>query len=82
MDDVVIFMADFKYLEKQEKKIEKKREQLDDKTRILLLDSKIKKYKEKYKELEKKKKSDSLDYEDEILMDIYQDAIKNEEKKR
>ena len=74
-------MAEFKYLEKQGKSIEKKMAQLDDKTRKLLLESDIKKLKDKYKLLEKKRKSGSLDWEDEVLMEIYEVAIKNEESK-
>lgn len=73
-------MAEFKYLEKQEKTIEKKKAELEDKTRDLLHESKIKKMKEKQELLLKKKKSGKLDWEDEILLGIYQDAIKIEEK--
>lgn len=73
-------MADFKYLEKQEKNIEKKKAELEDKTRNLLHESKMKKIKEKYDALVKKKKSSKFDLEDEILLGIYKDAIKIEEK--
>ena len=73
-------MADFKYLEHQEKNIEKKRVQLEDKTRKLLLESKIKKIKEEYDELVKRKKSEDLDWEDEVLLDVYKDALKREKK--
>ncbi len=75
-------MADFKYIEKQEKNIEKKNEKLNDKTRKLLHESKLKKLKEKYKELVKKKKSGELDWEGETLLDIYKEGIKAEEKNK
>lgn len=73
-------MADFKYLEKQEKVIEKKKVELEDKTRNLLHESKMKKIREKYDALTKKKKSGKFDLEDEILLGIYKDAIKIEKK--
>jgi RNA polymerase-interacting CarD/CdnL/TRCF family regulator len=73
-------MADFKYLQKQEKVIEKKMSELEDKTRDLLHESKMKKLKEKYDALLKKKKSNELDLEDEILLNIYKDAIQLEKK--
>lgn len=73
-------MADYKYLEKQEKNIEKKMDELDDKTRDLLHESKMKSIKEKRDLLLKKKKSGKLDLKDEILLGIYEDAIKIEEK--
>jgi len=73
-------MADFKYLEKQEKIIEKKKAELEDKTKNLLHESKMNKIKEKYDTLVKKKKSGKFDLEDEILLGIYKDAIEIEEK--
>ncbi len=73
-------MADFKYVEKQEKNIEKKKAELADKTKYLLHESKLKKIKEKYEALLKKKKSGKFDLEDEILLGIYKDSIKIEEK--
>ncbi len=73
-------MADFKYLEKQEKIIEKKKAELEDKTRDLLHESKMKKLKDKYNALVKKNKSEDLNLKDEILMGIYKDAIEIEEK--
>ncbi len=73
-------MADFKYIEKQEKNIEKKKAELTDKTKYLLHESKLKKIKDKYKELLNKKKSGKLGWEDEALIEIYGDAIKIEEK--
>ena len=74
-------MSDFKYLEKQEKNIEKKNEELNKKTSKLLQESKINKLKETYKELVKRKKSDKLNWEEETLLDIYKNAIKNEKRK-
>lgn len=73
-------MADFKYLEKQEKIIEKKKAELEDKTRDLLHESKMKKLKDKYNALLKKNKSEDLNLKDEILLGIYKDAIEIEEK--
>ncbi len=73
-------MADFKYLEKREKIIEKKKAELEDKTKNLLHESKMNKIKEKYDTLVKKKKSGKFDLEDEILLGIYKDAIEIEEK--
>lgn len=73
-------MADFKYLEKQEKLIEKKMAELDRKTENLIHESKIRKLNEKYGALLKRKKQDKLGYEDQILLDLYQDAIKKEKK--
>jgi hypothetical protein len=73
-------MAEFKYLEKQEKIIEKKKAELEDKTKNLLHESKMNKIKEKYDTLVKKKKSGKFDLEDEILLGIYKDAIEIEEK--
>jgi len=75
-------MADFKYLEKQEKHIEKKNEELNKKTRHLLHESKLKKLKENYKELIKRKKSGELNWEGETLLDIYKEAIKTEQKNK
>ncbi len=73
-------MADFKYLEKREKIIEKKKAELEDKTKNLLHESKMDRIKEKYDTLVKKKKSGKFDLEDEILLGIYKDAIEIEEK--
>lgn len=73
-------MAEFKYLEKQEKIIEKKKAELEDKTKNLLHESKMNKIKEKYDTLVKKKKSGKFDLEDEILLGIYKDTIEIEEK--
>ncbi len=73
-------MAEFKYLEKQEKIIEKKKAELEDKTKNLLHESKMNRIKEKYDTLVKKKKSGKFDLEDEILLGIYKDAIEIEEK--
>jgi hypothetical protein len=74
-------MADFKYLEKQEKNIEKKNEELNNKTKHLLHEARLNKLKEKYKELVKRKKSGELDWEGETVLDIYKEAIKTEKKK-
>ncbi len=73
-------MADFKYLDKQEKMIEKKMAQLEDKTRDLQHESKMKKLKAKYDALLKKKKSKQLNLDEEIILEIYKDAIEIEEK--
>ena len=73
-------MAEFKYLEKQEKIIEKKKAELEDKTKNLLHESKMNRIKEKYDTLVKKKKSGKFDLEDEILLGIYKDTIEIEEK--
>lgn len=73
-------MAEFKYLEKQEKIIEKKKAELEDKTKNLLHESKMNRIKEKYDTLVKKKKSGKSNLEDEILLGIYKDAIEIEEK--
>ena len=75
-------MADFKYLEKQEKNIEKKNDELNDRTRKLIHESKLNKLKEKYQELIKRKKSGELDWEEETLLDVYKEAIKNEKKNK
>ncbi|OPY21322.1 MAG: hypothetical protein A4E26_01653 [Methanobacterium sp. PtaU1.Bin097] len=73
-------MAEFKYLEKQEKIIEKKKAELEDKTKNLLHESKMNRIKEKYDTLVKKKKSGKSNLEDEILLGIYKDTIEIEEK--
>lgn len=73
-------MAEFKYLEKQEKIIEKKKAELEDKTKNLLHESKMNRIKEKYDTLIKKKKSGKSNLEDEILLGIYKDTIEIEEK--
>lgn len=73
-------MADFKYLEKQEKLIEKKNAELNDKTGKLLHQSRLNALKEKYKNLLKRKKSGELNWEGETMLDIYKDAIKIEKK--
>lgn len=73
-------MADFKYLEKQEKLIEKKNVELNDKTGKLLHQSRLNTLKEKYKNLLKRKKSGELDWKGETMIDIYRDAIKIEKK--
>ncbi|NYB26274.1 MAG: hypothetical protein HVN34_02905 [Methanobacteriaceae archaeon] len=73
-------MAEFKYLEKQEKIIEKKKAELEDKTKNLLHESKMNRIKEKYDTLVKKKKFGKSNLEDEILLGIYKDTIEIEEK--
>lgn len=75
-------MSDFKYLEKQEKVIKKKDEELNKKTQQILHESRLNKLKEKYKNLVKRKKSGDLDWEGETLLDIYKDAIKNEKRNK
>lgn len=74
-------MADFKYTEKQEKIIEKKNAELNDKTKKLLQDSKINQIKKKYKDLVKRKKAGTLNWMDEEKLEIYKDAIELEKKK-
>ncbi|HNS25990.1 MAG TPA: hypothetical protein PKK85_07960 [Methanobacteriaceae archaeon] len=71
-------MADFKYLKNQEKRIEKKKTELNDKTESLLTEARMDKIKEKYEDLLKKKKSGLLTWSEEELLAIYQDAIKME----
>lgn len=73
-------MADFKYLEKQEKLIEKKMAELDAKTEHMAQESRVNKIREKYDALLKKKKSGKLNWDEDVLLGIYKDAIKTEEK--
>jgi hypothetical protein len=70
-------MAEFKHVLKQEKNIEKKYAKLTDETKHLLDKSESKQIKEKIKDLEKKKKKEKLDWNEEVMLDIYYDALKN-----
>ena len=74
-------MADFKYLEKREKIIEKKKSELEDKNKKLLKEAKLDQIKSKYKDLLKRKKSGTLNLIDEEKLEIYEDAIKMEKKR-
>lgn len=75
-------MADYKHLEKQEKNIEKEYAQLQDEYKHLLREGKLQIIEKKYKDLLERKKSGKLDYSDEILLGIYEDAIKIQKHKK
>lgn len=71
---------EYEYVKKQEENIEKKYDKLREECRILKTRGEIERLKKKYEQLKKKKESGNLDLLDEIMMDVYQDAIKMEEK--
>lgn len=73
-------MAEYDYVKKQEKNIEKKYDKLMDDYQVLKTRGEIERLKKKYEQLKKKKESGNLDLLDEIMMDVYQDAIEMEEK--
>ncbi|MCE5213343.1 MAG: hypothetical protein LLF83_01310 [Methanobacterium sp.] len=74
-------MADYKQVEKQEKKIDKKYNELVDEANHLVEQGKLKKIEEKYDDLLEIKKSGELDLKDEVMLGIYEDVIKIQKKK-
>lgn len=73
-------MAEYDYVKKQEENIEKKYDKLMDDYQVLKTRGEIGRLKKKYEQLKKKKESGNLDLLDEIMMDVYRDAIEMEEK--
>lgn len=71
-------MGEFEYLKKQDKNIEKKYDELMAEYNTLKREGEIQIFKKKYDELLKKKKLGKIDWADEMMIDIYQDAIEIE----
>lgn len=71
-------MAEYQYVKGQEKRIEKKSDELLKEYQDFMKEGEIEKIRKKYQELLEKKKAGKLNWNEEILLDIYQDAIKLE----
>ncbi len=74
-------MAEYKQVEKQEKKIDKKYDELLGQANHLLEQGKLKKIEEMHDELALVKKSGELSLADEVMLGIYEDVIKIQKKK-
>lgn len=72
-------MADYKYVKQQEKNIEKKYTELMDECKSMMHEGELMRIKKKYNQLQERKKSGKLDWADEMMLEIYRDAIKIEE---
>ena len=74
-------MAEYEYVKRQENRIEKNYDHLMEEYRVLMKEGEIEQIKRKYQNLLEKKKLGKLGLIDEIMLDIYRDAIEIEEHK-
>ncbi len=72
-------MTEFKYVQGQEKQVEKKYDNLLKETKIMMKEGEIQTIRNKYNELLKKQKEGKTDWNEEVMIDVYKTALKIEE---
>ncbi len=78
MRGVTLNMVEFEYVNGQEKRVEKKYDQLMKDIEHLEREGDIDRVKEKYEMLLDKKKIGDIDWMDELLISVYRDVIKHD----
>ena len=74
-------VVEYQYVKGQEKRIEKKYDNLMKEYRALMKEGEIDRIRKIYQKLLEKKKVGKLDWTEEIMLEIYRDAIKLEKRK-